>query len=96
MIIAEIGAVLRHGRLRRSAPPGGPHRRGTHRKVSEELRWARRVDEAFRAAEAAGVSSIRLDDGTFVDYPIAHRAQALLAEDDPRHGHEQSPRKPPA
>ncbi|TQM36750.1 HpcH/HpaI aldolase/citrate lyase family protein [Pseudonocardia cypriaca] len=61
-----------------------------------ELRWARRVDEAFRAAEAAGVSSIRLDDGTFVDYPIAHRARALLAEDDPQHGHEQSPRKPPA
>lgn len=64
--------------------------------TAEELRWARRVDEAFRAAEAAGVSSIRLDDGTFVDYPIAHRARALLAEDDPRHGHEQSPRKPPA
>ncbi|OLT00242.1 citrate lyase [Pseudonocardia sp. CNS-004] len=64
--------------------------------TAEELRWARRVDEAFRAAEAAGVSSIRLDDGTFVDYPIAHRARALLAEDDPQHGHEQSPRTPPA
>jgi citrate lyase subunit beta/citryl-CoA lyase len=63
--------------------------------TEEELRWARRVDEAFRAAEAAGISSIRLDDGTFVDYPIAHRARAL-AEDDPQHGHEQSPRKPPA
>lgn len=48
--------------------------------TAEELRWARRVDEAFREAEAAGVSSIRLDDGTFVDYPIAHRARALLAE----------------
>jgi citrate lyase subunit beta/citryl-CoA lyase len=66
--------------------------------TAEELRWARRVDEAFRSAEATGVSSIRLDDGTFVDYPISHRARAILAEDDDasRHGHEQSPRKPPA
>jgi citrate lyase subunit beta/citryl-CoA lyase len=54
--------------------------------TAEELRWARRVDEAFREAEAAGVSSIRLDDGTFVDYPIAHRARALLAGDGPRPG----------
>jgi citrate lyase subunit beta/citryl-CoA lyase len=61
--------------------------------TAEELRWARRVDEAFRAAEAAGVSSIRLDDGTFVDYPIAHRARALLVDDDPEQGHEQSPGK---
>ena len=47
---------------------------------SEELAWARRVDTAFREAEDEGVSSIRLDDGTFVDYPVAHRARALLAE----------------
>lgn len=52
-----------------------------------ELEWARRVDAAFRDAEAAGVSSIRLDDGTFVDYPVAHRARALLAED----GHRAEP-----
>ncbi|WP_198962109.1 CoA ester lyase [Pseudonocardia sp. MH-G8] len=45
-----------------------------------QLSWARRVDEAFREAEAAGVSSLRLDDGTFIDYPIAHRARALLAQ----------------
>lgn len=49
--------------------------------TAEQLEWARRVDEAFRQAEAAGVSSIRLDDGTFIDYPIAHRARAILAED---------------
>ncbi|SFK07762.1 citrate lyase subunit beta / citryl-CoA lyase [Amycolatopsis sacchari] len=48
--------------------------------TEEELRWARRVDEAFRAAEADGVSSIQLDDGEFVDYPVARRARALLAE----------------
>ncbi|GAB3561645.1 CoA ester lyase [Amycolatopsis endophytica] len=48
--------------------------------TEQELFWARRVDEAFRAAEAGGVSSIQLDDGEFVDYPIARRARALLAE----------------
>jgi citrate lyase subunit beta/citryl-CoA lyase len=43
-----------------------------------ELAWAREVDRAFREAEAAGVSSIKLADGTFVDYPIAVRARDLL------------------
>lgn len=44
----------------------------------DEIRWARAVDDAFSAAEADGVSSIRLPDGTFVDYPIALRARAIL------------------
>ena len=44
-----------------------------------ELEWARAVDAAFASAEADGVSSIRLSDGTFVDYPIARRARAILA-----------------
>lgn len=44
-----------------------------------EVDWARTVDAAFTAAEAEGVSSIRLPDGTFVDYPIARRARAILA-----------------
>ncbi|MDF2823584.1 MAG: citrate lyase [Mycobacterium sp.] len=43
-----------------------------------EISWATTVDEAFSAAEAQGVSSIRLPDGTFVDYPIAQRARAIL------------------
>ncbi|MDT5082082.1 MAG: citrate lyase subunit beta / citryl-CoA lyase [Mycobacterium sp.] len=43
-----------------------------------EVDWARAVDAAFTAAEADGVSSIRLPDGTFVDYPIARRARAIL------------------
>ncbi|MGB3481690.1 MAG: CoA ester lyase [Mycobacterium sp.] len=46
---------------------------------SSEIDWAREVDAAFTAAEADGVSSIRLPDGTFVDYPIARRARAILA-----------------
>ncbi|QVQ52227.1 CoA ester lyase [Spiractinospora alimapuensis] len=48
--------------------------------TADEVAWARRVDEAFGAAERTGVSSIRLEDGTFVDYPIAARARAILAE----------------
>ncbi|MQA98250.1 MAG: CoA ester lyase [Streptosporangiales bacterium] len=46
---------------------------------ASELAWARTVDEAFTEAERRGVSSIRLPDGTFVDYPVAHRARTLLA-----------------
>jgi citrate lyase subunit beta / citryl-CoA lyase len=45
----------------------------------QDIAWARDVDAAFSAAEAQGVSSIRLPDGTFVDYPIARRARAILA-----------------
>jgi citrate lyase subunit beta/citryl-CoA lyase len=43
-----------------------------------ELAWAKAVDTAFTAAEAKGVSAVRLEDGTFVDYPVARRARALL------------------
>ena len=45
----------------------------------DELAWASAVDAAFAAAQARGVASIRLPDGTFVDYPVARRARALLA-----------------
>jgi citrate lyase subunit beta/citryl-CoA lyase len=51
---------------------------------SEQLAWARAVDRAFTEAERRGVSSIQLDDGTFVDYPIARRARALLAAEGER------------
>lgn len=45
-----------------------------------ELEWARHVVEEFDRAEDKGVSSIRLKDGTFVDYPVASRARRVLAE----------------
>lgn len=48
--------------------------------TERDIAWARNVVEAFQAAEASGISSIRLDDGTFVDYPVAERAAALLRE----------------
>lgn len=44
----------------------------------EELAFARKVCEAFDAAEAAGTSALVVD-GVFVDYPVVHRARAVLA-----------------
>lgn len=43
----------------------------------EELAAARRVVEAFEAAEAAGAAAIQVD-GKLVDYPIYHRARHKL------------------
>lgn len=42
-----------------------------------EVAFARKVVEAFKAAEAQGLASIQVD-GQFVDYPVVHRAQAVL------------------
>lgn len=47
--------------------------------TSDEIAFARKVCDAFDAAEAAGSSAIVVD-GAFVDYPVAHRARALLRE----------------
>ena len=43
----------------------------------EELERARRIVAAFREAEARGEAAVQVD-GLMVDYPIVHRAQALL------------------
>jgi citrate lyase subunit beta/citryl-CoA lyase len=43
----------------------------------EELARARRIVEAFKEAEARGAAAIQVD-GQMIDYPVAHRAQALL------------------
>jgi citrate lyase subunit beta / citryl-CoA lyase len=48
--------------------------------TAEQIAWAREVDTAFAEAEQRGVASIQLPDGTFVDYPVAHRARALLRQ----------------
>lgn len=55
---------------------------------SDDIRWARRVDEAFSRAEAEGVASIELPDGSFVDYAIVKRARQILkaASSDQRDG----------
>jgi citrate lyase subunit beta/citryl-CoA lyase len=47
-----------------------------------ELAWAREVDRTFAEAEAAGISSIKLADGTFVDSPVAERARDILRAGD--------------
>lgn len=49
-------------------------------KVSpSQLLWAKQVNEAFTDAEAAGISSLRMSDGTFVDHAIVKRARQILA-----------------
>jgi citrate lyase subunit beta / citryl-CoA lyase len=45
----------------------------------EELERAERIVAAFDAAEAKGAAAIQVD-GQMIDYPIVHRARALLEE----------------
>lgn len=45
--------------------------------TDEELARAERIVAAFREAEARGAAAIQVD-GQMIDYPVAHRAQALL------------------
>lgn len=47
--------------------------------TEEEIAFARKVCDAFDAAEAAGSSAIVVD-GAFIDYPVAHRARSLLRD----------------
>lgn len=54
--------------------------------TAQELEWARTVEEVFDRAEAEGTASIRLADGTFVDYPVVRRARRILAASLPRSG----------
>ena len=48
------------------------------RPAPRELAHARRVIEAFEAAQRDGLAAIQVD-GQFVDYPIVYRAQRLVA-----------------
>lgn len=45
-----------------------------------EVAWAQAVVAAFAEHEAKGISAFQLDDGTFVDYPVVYRAQAILRD----------------
>ena len=45
--------------------------------TDEEVARAERIVAAFREAEAKGAAAIQVD-GQMIDYPVAHRAQALL------------------
>jgi citrate lyase subunit beta/citryl-CoA lyase len=44
---------------------------------ADEITWAQTVVAAFAENEAKGISAFKLDDGTFVDYPVVHRAQSI-------------------
>jgi citrate lyase subunit beta/citryl-CoA lyase len=44
---------------------------------AEEVSRAERIVAAFEAAEAKGIAAIQVD-GQMIDYPIVHRARALL------------------
>jgi citrate lyase subunit beta/citryl-CoA lyase len=47
---------------------------------SGQVAWARRVVDAFKAAEDSGSASIQLD-GQFIDYPIVYQARRVLDAD---------------
>ena len=51
----------------------------TYSPTPEELAFARKISDAFEAAEKAGSSAFVVD-GVFVDYPVVYRARALLRE----------------
>jgi citrate lyase subunit beta/citryl-CoA lyase len=44
---------------------------------ADEVARAERIVAAFKAAEAKGAAAVEVD-GQMVDYPVVHRAQALL------------------
>jgi len=46
--------------------------------AADEVARAERIVAAFRDAEAKGAAAVEVD-GQMVDYPIVHRARALLA-----------------
>jgi citrate lyase subunit beta/citryl-CoA lyase len=47
---------------------------------ASEITWAQTVVAAFAEHEAKGISAFKLEDGTFVDYPVVHRAQSILRD----------------
>lgn len=50
----------------------------TYAPTEAEIAWARKVIEAFAAAEQLGSAAITVDGG-FVDYPVVRRAERILA-----------------
>lgn len=50
----------------------------TYAPTEAEIAWARKVIEAFAAAEQSGSAAITVDGG-FVDYPVVRRAERILA-----------------
>jgi citrate lyase subunit beta/citryl-CoA lyase len=47
---------------------------------ADEVAWAEAVVAAFAEHEAKGISAFKMEDGTFVDYPVVDRARAVLRD----------------
>lgn len=47
---------------------------------ADEIAWAQAIVDAFAEHEAKGVSAFKMPDGTFVDYPVVYRAEAILRD----------------
>ena len=47
---------------------------------ADEITWAQTVVAAFAEHEARGISAFKMEDGTFVDYPVVDRARAVLRD----------------
>ncbi|WP_353108098.1 CoA ester lyase [Gordonia sp. (in: high G+C Gram-positive bacteria)] len=45
---------------------------------ADEIAWAWEVVSAYDEATETGIGAVRLPDGTFIDVPVAARAQAIL------------------
>lgn len=73
----EAEAARRLGYFGKSAihPRQVPVINEVFKPTTAELRWARRVMDAF---ERAGGAATRLEDGEFVDVPVAERARRIL------------------
>jgi len=46
----------------------------------KEVQEAQEISKAFETAQIEGVSSIKLPNGIFIDYPVYHRAQKVIAK----------------
>ncbi len=45
-----------------------------------DVAWAQAIVAAFEEHEAKGISAFKMDDGTFVDYPVVDRARSILRD----------------
>ena len=78
-----LGAATRLSGQGRPAPaPAADRGRRVRDRASASSPGRARSTARLREAEAAGLSSIKLADGTFVDYPVAQRARDILRASD--------------
>ncbi len=82
-VSSRLGATTRLSGQGRPAPaPAADRGRRVRDRASASSPGRARSTARLREAEAAGLSSIKLADGTFVDYPVAERARDILRASD--------------